>query len=90
MSAFECFTDSTRTSRHVRDVPTAEVRRFTQSLRQREPAAMVAPYDRVGMAVRGAVVLSIPGHDQRARRPGIGSAQKAVITTSLLIRIRVQ
>jgi hypothetical protein len=31
--------------RHVSKVPTAEVRRFTQSLRQREPAAMVAPYD---------------------------------------------
>ena len=34
--------------------PTAEVRRFTQSLR--EPAATVAPYYRVGLAVRSCVV----------------------------------
>src|ERR1700720_3894102 len=68
-------------------LPTAEVRRFTQSLRQREPAAMVAPYDRVGLAVRCAVVLSIPGHDQRWRFLSTSSARSActVITNSLLI-----
>jgi hypothetical protein len=67
--------------------PTAEVRRFTQSLRQREPAATVAPYDRVGLAVRCAVVLSIPGHDQRWRFLSTSSARSActVITNSLLI-----
>ena len=75
------------TSGQVRKVPTAEVRRFTQSLRQREPAAMVAPYDRVGLAVRCAVVLSIPGHDQRWRFLSTSSARSActVITNSLLI-----
>lgn len=62
-------------------------RRFTQSLRQREPAAMVAPYDRVGLAVRCTVVLSIPGHDQRWRFLSTSSARSActVITNSLLI-----
>src|SRR5215472_11907486 len=67
--------------------PTAEVRRFTESLRQREPAAMVAPYDRVGLAVRCAVVLSIPRHDQRRRFLSTSSARSActVITNSLLI-----
>ena len=71
----------------VRYGPTAEVRGFTQSLRQREPAAMVAPYDRVGLAVRCAVVLSIPGHDQRWRFLSTSSARSActVITNSLLI-----
>src|SRR6478736_6438822 len=75
--------------RHVREVPTAEVRRFTQSLRQREPAAMVAPYDRDGLAVRCAVVLSIPGHDQRWRFLSTSSARSActVITNSLLITL---
>src|SRR6266478_1073635 len=80
-------TDILRVSRHVSNVPTAEVRRFTQSLRQREPAATVAPYDRVGLAVRCAVVLSIPRHDQRLRFLSTSSARSActVITNSLLI-----
>ena len=79
------FSDPKRVLQHY--LPTAEVRRFTQSLRQREPAAMVAPYDRVGLAVRCAVVLSIPGHDQRWRFLSTSSARSActVITNSLLI-----
>ena len=54
---------------------------------QREPAAMGAPYDRVGLPVRCAVVLSIPGHDQRWRFLSTSSARSActVITNSLLI-----
>src|SRR5260370_7184229 len=87
MSAFPPIATKQPTSGHVSKVPTAEVRRFTQSLRQREPAAMVAPYDRVGLAVRCAVVLSIPGHDQRWRFLSTSSARSActVITNSLLI-----
>src|SRR5262249_40929536 len=71
---------------HPSTASTAEVRRFTQSLRQREPAATVAPYDRVGLAVRCSVVLSIPGHDQRWRFLSTSSARSActVITNSLL------
>src|SRR5260370_37697724 len=67
MSAFPPIATKQPTSGHVSKGPTAEARRFTQSPRQREPAAMVAPYDRVGFAVRGPVVLSIPAHDQRWR-----------------------
>jgi hypothetical protein len=87
VSALPPKADSSQTSRHVRKVPTAEVRRFTQSLRQRAPAATVAPYDRVGLAVRYAVVLSIPRHDQRWRFLSTSSARSAftVITNSLLI-----
>jgi hypothetical protein len=45
---------------------------------------MVAPYDRVGLADQCAVVLSIPGHDQRWRFLSTSSARSActVITNS--------
>src|SRR6478736_8089977 len=49
-----CFAARDRVVWRCNMTPTAEVRRFTQSLR--EPAATVAPYYRVGLAVRSCVV----------------------------------
>jgi hypothetical protein len=87
MSAIRPIASELRTSRDVSNCPTAEVRRFTQITSSARARSEVAPYDRVGLAVRCAVVLSIPGHDQRWHFLSTSSARSActVITNSLLI-----